>query len=78
MADAYWKFSDEKGFSTVIDSRNIIEENDGNLSVQLYVNIKTDNDTENLEELLKKSKYNQKSINEGFEKFISKLKDLGI
>ena len=35
MADAYWEFIDVEGFCKVMNSNYILEENEGNLSIQL-------------------------------------------
>ena len=37
ISDAYWNFKDENGFSAVVKSKDILKDNNGNLSIQLYV-----------------------------------------
>lgn len=78
MADAYWNFKDEEGFTKVMSSKEILEENDGNLSIQLYVKTNGEESTHTVEQLLAKSKTNQDSLQTGFDELISKLSDLGI
>jgi type I restriction enzyme M protein len=78
MADAYWNFRDEEGFSKVLEAKDILEENDGNLSVQLYVKNNGEQATHTLEQLLAKTKANQQTLQTGFDDLMSKLKELGI
>lgn len=37
MASAYWNFKDEKGFSKIRTCKDILEKNNGDLSVRRYV-----------------------------------------
>lgn len=78
MANAYWNFKDEEGFSKVKTSKEILEENDGNLSIQLYVKTNGEESTHTVEQLLTKSKTNQDSLQTGFDELMSKLNQLGI
>ncbi len=36
MSDAYWKFKDAEGFAKVVNNKEVLD-NNGNLSIQLYV-----------------------------------------
>lgn len=78
MADAYWDFKDEDGFTKVMTSKDILEENDGNLSIQLYVKTNGNESEQTVEQLLAKTKSNQDSIQNGFKELVSKLNDIGI
>ena len=78
MADAYWNFKDEDGFTKVITSKKIVDENDGNLSIQLYVKSNGNESTQTVEQLLAKTKSNQDSIQQGFDDLMTKLNELGI
>ncbi len=78
MADAYWDYKDEDGFTKVMTTKEILEENDGNLSIQLYVKANGNESTQTIEQLLAKTKSNQDSIQNGFNELVSKLNDLGI
>lgn len=78
MADAYWNFKDEDGFTKVMTSKEILEENDGNLSIQHYVKTNGNESTQTVEQLLAKTKSNQDSIQEGFDDLMTKLNELGI
>jgi type I restriction enzyme M protein len=78
MADAYWNFKNEEGFTKVMTSKEILEENDGNLSIQLYVKTNGEESTHTVEQLLAKSKANQDSLQNGFDELMSKLNELGI
>ena len=76
--DGYWNFKDIEGFSKVMNSKKILDKNDGNLSIQLYVKSNGEEATHTIEQLLAKSKENQDSLQSGFNELISKLNDLGI
>ncbi|WP_235299675.1 type I restriction-modification system subunit M [Portibacter marinus] len=78
MADAYWNFKDEDGFSKVMTSKDILKENDGNLSVQLHVKTNGNEQTKSLEELMSESKSNQIKIETGFKDLINQLNEIGI
>lgn len=78
MADAYWNFKDEDGFTKVMTSKDILVENDGNLSIQLFVKTNGNESTQTVEQLLAKTKSNQDTIQEGFDDLMTKLNELGI
>ena len=78
MADAYWNFKDEDGFTKVMTSKDILEENDGNLSIQLYVKTNGNESKQTVEQLLAKTKSNQDTIQEGFNDLMKKLNEIGI
>lgn len=78
MATAYQKFRDVEGFSKVVDSSEILEKKQGNLSISLYVKSLKKASSQSVEELLAKSIENQNSLQSRFSDLINKLKDLGI
>ena len=78
MADAFWKFKDDEGFAKVVESQKILTENDGNLSIQLYVKTNGEDTQYTVEQLLAKTKRNQESLQAGYDELIQKLNELGI
>lgn len=78
MADAFWKFKDDEGFAKVVESDKILTENDGNLSIQLYVKTNGEDTQYTVEQLLGKTKRNQESLQAGYDELIQKLNELGI
>nr|HPQ88126.1 N-6 DNA methylase [Gammaproteobacteria bacterium] len=78
MADAFWKFKDDEGFAKVVESQKILTENDGNLSIQLYVKTNGEDTQYTVEQLLAKTKRNQESLQAGYDELIQKLYELGI
>jgi len=78
MADAYWEFKDDERFAKVVESDKILTENDGNLSIQLYVKTNGEDTQYTVEQLLGKTKRNQESLQAGYDELIQKLNELGI
>ena len=78
MADAYWEFKDDERFAKVVESDKILTENDGNLSIQLYVKTNGEDTQYTVEQLLGKTKRNQENLRAGYDELIQKLNDLGI
>jgi type I restriction enzyme M protein len=78
MADAFWKFKDDEGFAKVVESEKILTENDGNLSIQLYVKTNGEDTQYTVEQLLGKTRRNQESLQAGYDELIQKLNELGI
>lgn len=78
MADAYWNFKDEDGFSAVVNSKDILKDNNGNLSIQLYVRAHSINSAHSIQDLLTTVHENRKSLEEGYNELSTKLKELGI
>jgi type I restriction enzyme M protein len=77
IAGAYWQFKDMEGFARVMTDKEVME-NNGNLSVQLYVK-HGQNDIElNVEDLLIEVKNGQKKVNESLEELFGKLSEIGI
>jgi type I restriction enzyme M protein len=77
ISDAYWKFKDVEGFVKVMPNKEVID-NNGNLSLQLYVKqivIENGHKTENL---ISEIKDGQKQINNSIDNLFSQLKNIGI
>ena len=78
LAGAYHDFQDVEGFAKVLETTEILEKNQGNLSIQLYVKSQGVTSNDSLEELLTKSIQNQDALQQGFDTLLNKLNDLGI
>lgn len=77
ISDAYWKFKDVEGFVKVMPNKEVID-NNGNLSLQLYVKqivIENGHKTENL---ISEIKAGQKQINNSIDNLFAQLKNIGI
>jgi type I restriction enzyme M protein len=77
ISDAYWKFKDIDGFAKVVTNKDILE-NDGNLSVQMYVKQNTDNAEHVVEELIANIKSGQTVLDNSLDELSKKLKSIGI
>ena len=77
ISDAYWKFKDAEGFAKVMSNKEVLE-NNGNLSLQLYVNQAANKNKLNVEDLIADIKNGQKQINASLDTLFKKLKDVGI
>lgn len=77
IADAYWKFKDAEGFAKVMSNKDVME-NNGNLSLQLYVKQTSNGIEHNTEELIADIRSGQQQINESIENLFSQLKNIGI
>ena len=75
--DAYKKFKDDDGFAKVMSKEDVLN-NNGNLSLQLYVKLKTETNEHNVEELLSEVKGTQKEMISSIENLFKKLKAIGI
>lgn len=78
MADAYWNYKDEDSFTAVVKTKDILKENNGNLSIQLYVKAENIDSTHSVKDLLTTIHENRSSLEKGYKKLNSKLKELGI
>lgn len=77
ISDAYWKFADAEGFAKVMSNKEVLE-NNGNLSLQLYVKQKSNDIELNTDDLLAEIKSGQKQINASIETLFTQLKNIGI
>ena len=78
ISTAYHDFSDQEGFSKVVEIKDVLSENKGNLSVQLYVKQINNNQEHELEHLLQSVKGQQLKINSSIDNLFSQLSGLGI
>ncbi|EKD27989.1 MAG: hypothetical protein ACD_79C00469G0001 [uncultured bacterium] len=77
IAGTYWKFKDVKNFAKVLSNKEILD-NNGNLSVQLYVKQAEIANEHNTEKLIADIKAGQKQINDSLKNLFSQLEDIGI
>jgi type I restriction enzyme M protein len=78
IATSYKKFKTEEGFSSVVNKKDVLTQNNGNLSVQLYVRKINGNDEKGLENLITTTKQNQIQLNKSLDTLFKQLKTLGI
>ena len=78
ISNAYHEFLDQEGFSKVVDFNEVLSENNGNLSVQLYVKQINNGQEHELEYLLKSVKEVQLKINDSINNLLTQLAILGI
>jgi len=77
ISDAYWKFADADGFAKVMTARGVLE-NNGNLSLQLYVKQIVVDDEHNTEDLLKNIKIGQEQVNASLNILYAQLIKIGL
>ena len=77
ISDAYWKFKDIEGFAKVMGNKEVME-NNGNLSLQLYVKQAANTNEHNTRDLIADIKSGQKQINASTETLFIQLKNIGI
>jgi len=77
ISDAYWKFQDIQGFAKVMINNEVLE-NNGNLSLQLYVKQVNNNIESEPEDLIRKIKLSNYEIVSSLEDLFSQLKEIGI
>lgn len=78
IADAYWKFKDIQGFSKIVSNKDVLSEQKGNLSIQLYVKQESNNEEHELDHLLELTRSTQKEFNIEIDNLFKQLKNLGI
>lgn len=77
ISEAYWKFKDVEGFTKVASNRDVLD-NNGNLSVQLYVKQAANTIESNTEDLIAEIKEGQKQINASLDILFTQLNNIGI
>ena len=77
ISEAYWKFKDNDGFAKVMSNNEVLE-NNGNLSLQLYVKQSANKNEHKTEEIIANIKSGQKQINVSLENLFIQLKEIGI
>ena len=76
IASCYWDFKDDEGFSKVVDTKEVLDTNNGNLSVQLYVKSKVEKSDISLNQLIEEVKNNQEKLNKNHQILFNKLNEL--
>jgi type I restriction enzyme M protein len=78
IANAYRSFTDIEGFAKVVDNKEVLRENNGNLSIQLFVKSDADANVHDLPDLLKNVGEQKDSMNNAIEDLFEKLEKIGI
>ena len=77
-SDAYHNFLNIDGFAKVVSNKEVLTENNGNLSIQLYVKQSNRGQEHELEDLLLQVELNQNGVNKSLGELLAQIKDLGI
>jgi len=77
ISDAYWNFKDADGFATIMNNKDVLE-NNGNLSLQLYVKQAANTNEHNTQDLIADIKTGQKQINTSLDNLFTQLENIGI
>jgi len=77
ISDAYWKFKEIDGFAKVMSNTEVLE-NNGNLSLQLYVKQITVENEHNTQKLIADIKTGQEQINFSLENLFTQLRNIGV
>ena len=77
ISEAYWKFKDADGFAKVMSNKEVLE-NNGNLSLQLYVKQAANTNEHNTQDLIADIRTGQKQINTSLDNLFAQLKNNGI
>lgn len=78
IANAYHSFQDIDGFAKVISKDEVLQENNGNLSISLYVQSSINDEEHGIEELVRKVNNQQNLINNSITGLFDKLQAIGI
>lgn len=78
ITKAYLGYTETEGFSKIISNENILDNNSGNLNIQLYVEQIGEQDSVLVEDLFAKTINEQDKLNIGFIELVKKIKELGI
>jgi type I restriction enzyme M protein len=78
IVNTYRSFEEIEGFSRAVENSEILNNNQGNLSIQLYVKSVVGESNDSLEEILSRTIKNNETLQLGFNNFLEKLNDLGI
>lgn len=78
IADAYRNFQDTEGFAKVVGKDEVLQENNGNLSVQFYVKSSKEENEHQIKDLLDEIKRGQSWITDSIENLFIKLDSIGI
>jgi type I restriction enzyme M protein len=78
IADTYWKFKDVEAFAKTVSNKEVLSEQKGNLSIQLYVKQENNSVEHEIDHLLELTKNNQIELNSNIDNLFKQLKSLGI
>ena len=78
IANAYRNFADIEGFAKVVNKDEVLQENNGNLSVQLFVKSGANASEHDLPDLLRDVRKQKDSMNDSIEDLFEKLGKIGI
>ena len=78
IADTYWKFKDVEGFAKTVSNEEVLTDQKGNLSIQLYVKQEKNSVEHEIDHLLELTKNNQKDLNLNIDNLFKQLKSIGI
>lgn len=77
IANTFRNFKDEIGFATVVTKDIVLNSNNGNLSVQLYVKQENKNEHHQLNDLIYSTAKSQLQLNKNVEELLEQLRTLG-
>jgi type I restriction enzyme M protein len=77
ITDAYWGYKNIEGFAKIMTNKEVLN-NNGNLSVQLYVTQATIGNSDNAVDLISNVKVVQEQINNSLDDLYAHLKKIGI
>lgn len=77
ISKAYWNYKDIDGFSKVIDTKVVLE-NNGNLSLQLFVKQVALVNEHKTEDLIREVKIGQENINVSIDILFTQLRNIGV
>ena len=77
ISNAYRSFKEEEGFSKIATIKEVLE-NNGNLSLPLYVKIANESQQSSMKVILKNIHKSHKTLNESMDNLFTQLQELGI
>ena len=78
ISEAYHNYKDISGFSQVVTNNEVLNSQNGNLSIQLYVKQSSDNQNHELKDIINKINENQISIDQNLNSIMIQLKNYGL
>jgi len=78
ISETYWKFKEIEGFAKVASNIEVLANNNGNLSIQLYVKPSNINTDYEIGHWLEITKINQRELNTNIDALFEQLKKIGI
>lgn len=77
VTSTYRSFKEEEGFSKIVTIKEVLD-NNGNLTIPMYVKTVTESQHDSLKSILKELKKSHSAINDSMENLFSKLQEAGI